>query len=144
MRFFSEGVRQISAPDRRARLDKKHKTLSVGRQLALMGLARSSVHRTARPIGDDDGSRMRQIDEVYADKPFYGSRRVAFELDVDRKRVQRLMRLATRWAGMHDFEHERRACNRPIRKCHHDPLSYERLQLSILNDKRMATAKRQC
>jgi putative transposase len=36
---------------------------------------------------------MRQIDELYTRWPFYGSRRLADELGVNRKRVQRLMRL---------------------------------------------------
>lgn len=36
---------------------------------------------------------MRRIDELYTRWPFYGSRRLADELGVNRKRVQRLMRL---------------------------------------------------
>ena len=41
---------------------------------------------------------MRRIDELYLEKPFYGSRRMTFDLNeegrgVNRKRVQRLMRL---------------------------------------------------
>ena len=41
---------------------------------------------------------MRRIDELYLEKPFNGSRRVTFDLNeegrgVNRKRVQRLMRL---------------------------------------------------
>ena len=35
---------------------------------------------------------MRRIDELYTRRPFYGSRRLADELGVNRKRVQRLMR----------------------------------------------------
>ena len=35
---------------------------------------------------------MRRIDEEYTRHPFYGSRRLAEVLDVNRKRVQRLMR----------------------------------------------------
>ncbi|QDU89048.1 hypothetical protein Pla175_24340 [Pirellulimonas nuda] len=36
---------------------------------------------------------MRQIDELYTRWPFYGSRRLADELGVNRKRLQRLMGL---------------------------------------------------
>jgi putative transposase len=36
---------------------------------------------------------MRRIDKLYLKRPFYGSRRMADEFDVNRKRVQRLMRL---------------------------------------------------
>ena len=36
---------------------------------------------------------MRRIDEQYTKTPFYGSRKLAFELGVNRKRVQRLMHI---------------------------------------------------
>ena len=36
---------------------------------------------------------MRRIDELYLERPFFGSRRLALYLGVNRKRVQRLMRL---------------------------------------------------
>jgi len=36
---------------------------------------------------------LRRLDEVYLDYPFYGSRRMAVVLEVNRKRVQRLMRI---------------------------------------------------
>jgi len=82
----------MSAPDRRARLDRDHERLSVRRQCALLGLARSGVYRT-QPVREDDAAAMRRIDALYTDHPFYGSRRIAFELKMSRKRVQRLMRL---------------------------------------------------
>ena len=36
---------------------------------------------------------MRRIDELYLERPFYGSRKIGLTLGVNRKRVQRLMRL---------------------------------------------------
>ena len=36
---------------------------------------------------------MRRIDELYLKRPYYGSRRMGDDLNVNRKRVQRLMRL---------------------------------------------------
>jgi len=83
----------MSTPDRKAMLDVKHKKLSVRRQCMLLGLARSGVYRTPRPVPEDDRELTRLIDEVYTEHPFFGSRRIAFELGVNRKRVQRLMRL---------------------------------------------------
>ena len=83
----------MSAPDRRARLDRGHERLSVRRQCALLGLARSGVYRAPPPAREDDAAAMRRIDALYTDHPFYGSRRIAFELKMSRKRVQRLMRL---------------------------------------------------
>lgn len=83
----------MSTPDRRERLDRRHQRLSVRRQCALMGLARSGVYRQPVSIGEDDHALMRRIDELYTESPFFGSRRIAFELEVNRKCVQRLMRL---------------------------------------------------
>jgi putative transposase len=46
------------------------------------------------PVGDSDEDLelMRRIDELYTQAPYYGSRKIAFELKLNRKRVQRLMR----------------------------------------------------
>ncbi len=83
----------MSTPDRRARLDRDHVDLSVRRQCALLGLARSGVYRRPAPVDDSDQSLMRRIDELYTERPFFGSRRIAFTLGANRKRMQRLMRL---------------------------------------------------
>ncbi len=77
----------MSAAGRRAMLDRGHGQLSVRRQCALLGLARSGVYR-AKP----------EHDAVFVAWPFYGSRRIAATLStggekVNRKRVQRLMRV---------------------------------------------------
>jgi len=83
----------MSTPDRRARLDRRHDKLSMRRQCTLLGLSRSGVYRKSAPVDDSDQSLMRRIDALYTEYPFYGSRRLAFELKASRKRVQRLMRL---------------------------------------------------
>jgi len=87
----------MSAPDRRALLDRDHATLSIRRQCALLSVARSGVYRTARPANDNDLAAMRRIDELFTAWPFLGSRRMAAMLRADgyainRKRAQRLMR----------------------------------------------------
>jgi putative transposase len=87
----------MSAPDRRAKLDRDHPLLSVRRQCAILGLARSGVYRLPRPANDDDLLLMRRIDELFTRWPFLGSRRMAAMLRaegavINRKRVQRLMR----------------------------------------------------
>ena len=87
----------MSVPDRRAMLDRKGRALSIRRQCALLGLARSGVYRPPRPANDNDLELTRRIDEVFTARPFLGSRRVAAMLrgeglKINRKRVQRLMR----------------------------------------------------
>jgi putative transposase len=87
----------MSKPDREAMLDQAHPHLSVRRQCALLGLARSGVYRPKAPANDDaDLALMRCIDELFLAYPFLGSRRMAAMLScegepVNRKRVQRLM-----------------------------------------------------
>jgi putative transposase len=87
----------MSAPDRQALLDRDHGTLSIRRQCALLGVARSAVYRSPQAADDGDLGPMRRIDELYTAWPFLGSRRIAAMLraeglTINRKRVQRLMR----------------------------------------------------
>ena len=44
----------MSTPDRRARLDRDHPNLSVRRQCALLGLARSGVYREPTAANDNE------------------------------------------------------------------------------------------
>jgi putative transposase len=88
----------MSTPDRRALLDRAHPRLSVRRQCALLSLARSGVYRPVPVEDETDLALMRRIDELFLAHPFLGSRRLARMVSregapVNRKRVQRLMRL---------------------------------------------------
>ena len=88
----------MSAPDRRAMLDRADRALSLRRQCALVGVARSGVYRPRKPANDNDVALTRRIDELFTAWPFLGSRRMTAMLRaegvfVNRKRVQRLMRL---------------------------------------------------
>jgi len=88
----------MSAPDRRAKLDRDHPDLSIRWQCAMLGVARSSVYRQPRPVNDNDLEAMRRIDALFTARPFFGARRIARTLSeggfpIDRKRARRLMRL---------------------------------------------------
>jgi putative transposase len=79
-------------------IDTDHPQLSVRRQCALLGLTRSSYYYEPASESKENLAVMRLIDEEYTRHPFYGSRRMAVWLrqqgqEVNRKRVQRLMRL---------------------------------------------------
>ena len=79
-------------------IDRAHPTLSVSRQCQLLEVSRASVYRRPAPVSADDLRLMELIDRQYLACPFYGSRRMAAWLAtqgfaVNRKRVQRLMRL---------------------------------------------------
>jgi putative transposase len=77
---------------------RKDSQLSVRRQCALLSLHRSNAYYQRAAIGEDDLALMRLIDEEYLRHPFLGSRKMQAWLSghghrVNRKRVQRLMRL---------------------------------------------------
>ena len=77
------------------------KELSIVRQCELLSLPRSRYYRPVNDplkISSEDLELMRLIDEEYTRHPFYGSRKIKTWLqkqgwDVNRKRVQRLMRI---------------------------------------------------
>jgi putative transposase len=88
----------MSKPDRESMLDRDHAHLSIRRQCVLLGLARSGVYRPGKAANNDDLAVMRRLDELFLAYPFLGSRRMAAMLraegqPINRKRVQRLMRL---------------------------------------------------
>ena len=80
------------------KLDWGHPALSIRRQCAMLGLARSGVYRRPLAANDNDLELMRRIDELFLRRPFLGSRRLTALLSaegprVNRKRVRRLMRV---------------------------------------------------
>jgi putative transposase len=75
-----------------------HPELSVRRQCELLGLSRASLYYLPAPESPRNLALMRRIDEQYTARPFFGSRQMTAWLvqhgeRVNRKRVQRLMRL---------------------------------------------------
>lgn len=78
-------------------IDRESKTIPVKRQAELLGIARSTVYY--QPVVDPYSLElMHLIDDEYTKTPFYGSRRMREALKrkgyfVNRKRIQRLMRL---------------------------------------------------
>jgi putative transposase len=67
--------------------------LSIVRQCELLGLSRSSWYCSPAGETEENLALMRRIDELYLKRPYFGSRRMADAFSVNRKRVQRLMRL---------------------------------------------------
>ncbi|MDI6794839.1 MAG: IS3 family transposase [bacterium] len=83
--------------EKKQMVDKEHPCISITRQAELLGISRSTLYYQPK-IDQQDLQLMQLIDEQYTKTPFYGSRRIAKELTrqghhVNRKRVQRLMRL---------------------------------------------------
>ena len=79
-------------------IDPQHPNLSVSHQCRLVGVPRSSFYFKPQPVKPEDLELMRMIDEQYLKTPFYGSRSMTKHFrrlghKINRKRVQRLMRL---------------------------------------------------
>ena len=88
----------MSPGRRREMVDRKHPSLPVARQCALLGVSRSSIYYRPKMATEADLTLMRDMDRQYLETPFYGSRRMKDWLDrngipVSRKRVRRLMRV---------------------------------------------------
>jgi putative transposase len=89
----------MSRVERRALVEREAPVLPVSRQCRLLSVARASAYRRPATISAEDCTIMTLLDRQYLARPFYGSRRMAAWLatqgfPVNRKRVQRLMRLA--------------------------------------------------
>ena len=88
----------MNRAERVSMVDRGRVDMSVRRQCTLLGLARSGVYHQPAALDPEELALMRWLDEQYLATPFYGSRRMTAELrkagrQVNRKRVQRLMRL---------------------------------------------------
>ena len=89
----------MSRAERRALVEPEPGALPVSRQCRLLAVSRASVYRRPAEISEEDCTIMALIDRQYLARPYYGSRRMAAWLAtqghaVNRKRIQRLMRLA--------------------------------------------------
>jgi len=78
-------------------IDRAH-PMPVTKQCRVLDVSRSSVYYRAVPIPEADLALMRRIDEIHLKIPFFGSRKIRDQLqregyEVNRKKVQRLMRL---------------------------------------------------
>jgi putative transposase len=88
----------MSRAERRALVEREDPALPVSQQCRLLAVSRSSVYRRPAEVSEEDRAIMALIDRQDLARPYYGSRRMAAWLatqghPVNRKRVQRLMRL---------------------------------------------------
>jgi putative transposase len=79
-------------------VERVNPVLPVSRQCRLLAVSRSAVYRKPPEVSAEDLAIMALLDRHYLARPYYGSRRMAAWLAtqghvVNRKRVQRLMRL---------------------------------------------------
>jgi putative transposase len=88
----------MSRAARRALIERENPALPISQQCRLLAVPRAAVYRQRAEVSAEDLAIMALIDRQYLARPYYGSRRMAAWLAtqghiVNRKRVQRLMRL---------------------------------------------------
>ena len=81
-----------------ALITNNHPYISIARQTELLDISRASIYY--QPVIDEEDIRaMHAIDEIYTDRPFYGSRRMRYDLkdehgiSIGRHHIRRLMGL---------------------------------------------------
>ena len=89
---------ELSSAERKTKVDRCH-DLPISRQCEVLAISRSSAYRAPAGLSVEELDLMRKLDELHLSYPFKGSRRLRDDLwdvhglQVNRKRVQRLMRL---------------------------------------------------
>ena len=91
-------LEQTPREQRQQLIDTDHAELSLRRQCELLQVNRSTLYYKAAEISTDAVDLLNEIREIWERYPFFGYRRITKELTfkgykINRKRVQRLMRL---------------------------------------------------
>lgn len=82
----------MTKAERRKLVDFNDPKIPVTKQAELLSINRSSLYYHPIAISIEETILKHRIDEIYTERPYYGSRKIAFILNVNRKKVQRLMR----------------------------------------------------
>jgi putative transposase len=77
-------------------IDIGHPQIPICRQAQLLGIARSTVYYKQKQ-NEEEIVFMNAIDRIYTDRPYYGTRRIRYQLrkegyDIGRKKIRRLMK----------------------------------------------------
>jgi len=96
--FFIQKAQSLSTKQRKQMIDPSESKMSVANQCRVLKVNRSSFYYKSKPMSAEDLELMRLIDEHYLNHPSAGSRSMRNHLrrlgyKINRKRVQRLMRL---------------------------------------------------
>lgn len=88
----------MGCDEKRKMISPSHPSLSIERQCELLSLSRSGFYYSPVAMSEENLTLMARLDELYLENPEYGSRNMRDVLRregkrVNRKRVQRLMRL---------------------------------------------------
>ena len=79
---------KVSPRDIVSHINKTESVLPLGIQAELLGISRHSLYYQPRPVQPGTVLIMNKIDEEYTAHPFYGSRRIAKEIGINRKQAR--------------------------------------------------------
>jgi len=88
----------LNYEQRKSIIEKDNKQIALKRQCSLLDISRSCLYYKPRE-NPENIAIMNLIDEIFTDKPFYGSRRIKkalkfnYQISICREKVQRLLRL---------------------------------------------------
>ena len=87
----------LSHGERAQIVEREDSDISLTQQAELLGISRSSIYYQPREPSAEEIAIKHRIDELYTEYPFYGSRRIAAQIQregvqINRKAVQRHMR----------------------------------------------------
>ena len=96
--IFVTQARLLTKKQRVRLIEPSCKEPSIRRQCEILNINRSSYYYKPKPMKPENLDLMRKIDELYTDDPSRGSRSIRRQfkrqgIRVNRKRIQRLMRL---------------------------------------------------
>jgi putative transposase len=82
---------ELTRDQRRGLIDWTCAAHDLKTQAELLGLSRSGLYYTPKAVSAEELALKHKIDELHTACPFYGSRKIAFELGINRKAAQRHM-----------------------------------------------------
>lgn len=82
---LKKNCKSLNHNERVLLLDENNENLCLKRQCQLLGISRSSIYYQPIPVSDEDKKIMDLIDAIYTYCPFYGSRRIKYELNLTYK-----------------------------------------------------------
>src|SRR3984893_16973379 len=102
VRSSCRAARHLPSAERRAMIAPEA-GLSISRQCALLGVARSGFYYRPRPESGEELELVERLNRIFTDHPVYGSRRLQVALlreavSAGRRRVRRLMKKLRLWA----------------------------------------------
>jgi len=86
----------LTVEEKKLWIDEQYGELSVAAQCKLLGVPRSSYYYISVSVEESELQLMHRIDEIFTERPSYGSRKIVHELkkegwNINRKHVQRIM-----------------------------------------------------